>query len=351
MNAIFPNRIQHVQQKLKEHHLDACLIEDSVDLFYLTGLKMSAGKLLIYAQGALLLVDGRYFQVAKEKSGLPVEKDTMESLRTFCKKNGVKRCGFDGRHTSYDCFSSLKEALDLQLISSTPLFKTLRSIKEEKEIQAMKKSARLLWQGFKFLSTQLKTGVTEKELCKRFEIFCLEKGAEGMAFEPIVAFGKNSAMPHYHSQNTRLKAGDIVLIDIGCVLGGYNSDMTRVLFYKTPDPLLSKLYTIAKRAQRNALNLCRPGVTLRDLDKAARQVMAEENVEDLFVHGLGHGIGLECHEFPRVASIGEDKDRELEPGMVITIEPGLYIPGKGGVRYEDTIVITENGYVNFYPKS
>ncbi len=342
------SRIKILQQKLKDFNLDACLVETSVDLFYLTGLKLSVGKLLVHSTDALLLVDGRYLQAAKDKSPVPVVLDDLKEVTSFCKKHHIKQLGFDGRHTSYDHYLRLTHQELPKLVSKTDLFKLLRAVKSPEEIALMKKSAKLAWQGFEFVCTLLKKGVTEKELSVQFEIFCLERGAEKMAFEPIIAFGKNSAMPHYRSKNARLKSGDIVLVDIGVVLNGYNSDMTRVIFYKKPNPRLSKLYEITKEAQESALELCRPGVKLKEIDAAARKVMARENVEELFVHGLGHGIGLEAHEFPRVASQGDDKDFCLQPGMVITIEPGLYVPGKGGVRFEDTIAITETGYTNFY---
>jgi Xaa-Pro aminopeptidase len=241
------------------------------------------------------------------------------------------------------------EKLEVKLIPVTHSFKTLRAIKEKQEIVLMKKSAALLWKGFQFLRKALKKGVTEKELATRFEIFCLENGAERLAFEPIIAFGKNGAMPHYRSQNVKLKDGDAVLIDIGVVLNNYHSDMTRVVFYKKEDPYIRHLYDIVKRAQMSALKLCRPGTKFKELDLAARKIMREEGVEDLFVHSLGHGIGLETHEYPRIKFDNEDKDVVLESGMVFTVEPGLYVPGKGGVRYEDTIVITPTGYANFYP--
>jgi Xaa-Pro aminopeptidase len=147
-----------------------------------------------------------------------------------------------------------------------------------------------------------------------------------------------------------MKGGDIVLIDIGVIVEKYHSDMTRMLFYQKPDPELEKLHHINKSAHDAALLLCRPGTKIGMLDRAARDVMAKHGVEALFVHSLGHGIGLETHEYPRIKWDGEDKDLLLQPGMVFTVEPGLYVPGKGGVRYEDTILITEAGYENFYPE-
>ena len=343
------SRIVRLQKELKG--VDACLIEEPLDLFYLTGLKLSAGRLLVHPKEVLLLVDGRYLQMAKEKSSLKVVQDTPEKLLDFCKRNQVKHLGFDGGHTSYDRYAHLSNQQVFKLIPATKCLKTMRVIKESAEIVLMKKSAQLLWKGFQFLRKSLKKGVMEKELSKRFEIFCLEHGADRLSFEPIIAFGKNGAMPHYRSQNAKLKEGDAVLIDIGVVLDNYHSDMTRMVFYKKEDPDIRRLYDITRRAQMAALKLCRPGVTFKELDVAAREVMRQEGVEELFVHSLGHGIGLETHEYPRIKFDNEDKDVILESGMVFTVEPGLYVPGKGGVRYEDTIAITPKGYTNFYPES
>ena len=346
--------MKHLQSALKEEKLDACLIEQPLELFYFTGLKLSAGRLLVHSKDVLLLVDGRYLQIAEEKFPDETSLDSSEKFLSFCKAHRVRNLGFDGRHTSYDHFLRLKSwqkkaDMEVTLIPSTPFFKDARAIKDRDEVQKLQKSAALLWKGFQFIRASLKKGIKEKDLSKQFEIFCLERGADCLSFEPIVAFGPNSAMPHYRSQNTQLKEGDIVLIDIGVSVDNYHSDMTRVLFYKKENAYLRRLYEITKRAQQSALKLCRPGVKIKQLDLAARQVMCEEKVEDLFVHSLGHGVGLEVHEFPRIKFDSEDKDVELKSGMVFTLEPGLYVPNIGGVRYEDTILITPTGHKNFYP--
>lgn len=346
-------RLKRLQNALKKGKLDACLIEQSLALFYFTGLKLSAGRLIVHSADTLLLVDGRYLQVAEKKSPCPTSLDSPETFLSFCDSHRIQSLGFDGRHTSYDHFLRMqhwqkKNETTIKLVPSTSLFKHVRAIKDKDEIQKLQKSAALLSKGFRFIRASLKKGIKESELSKKFEIFCLGLGADELSFEPIIAFGPNSAMPHYRSQETRLKEGDVVLIDIGVSVDNYHSDMTRVLFYKREDPYLRRLYEIVRRAHQNALKQCRPGVKIKQLDMAARQVMCEENVEDLFVHALGHGIGLEVHEFPRIKFDSEDKDVILESGMVFTIEPGLYVPNLGGVRYEDTILITPTGYKNFY---
>ena len=338
--------MKQLQQKLSCCELDAFLVERPLDLFYLTEMKLSCGKLLVTANECTLLVDGRYLQIAQEKSPCPSKLDGAGQLLKLCHAQGIKQLGFDGQHTSYDHFINLGKGLTL--VPASAYYKNMRAIKDESEILKMKKSAALLWEGFEYICALLKEGITERVVATAFEIFCLQKGADGLSFEPIIAFGANGAMPHYRSQDVALKTGDPVLIDIGVVVDSYHSDMTRVVFFKKEDPYVKQLYSIAKKAQRAALDLCRPGTTFGQLDEAARKVMREENVEELFVHSLGHGIGLETHEFPKIRFDGEDKDVALESGMVFTIEPGLYAPGKGGVRYEDTIVITPSGYENFY---
>lgn len=344
----FSERIEKLREDLARENLDACLVESPVDLYYLTGLSLSSGKLVVTPDGGHLFVDGRYLQIAHASAPVPAEKDAKEAVSA---KIRGKRVGFDAGRTSHSQFLRLSEYSALEWVVATSLFDRLRLIKDDFEIGQMQKSAALLWKGYEWILSALKVGVTEHAVSKGFEIFCLENGADGLAFEPIIAFGENSAMPHYRSQKVPLSKGDTVLIDIGVVREKYHSDMTRVHFFQGTDAELERLYAIAKESQKAALAHCKPGVRVGMLDEAARSVMQRENVEELFVHSLGHGIGLETHEFPRIRYDGAAKDVLLETGMVITVEPGLYIPGKGGVRYEDTVVVTANGYDNFYPES
>ncbi len=320
-------------------------MEDPLNLFYLTGMQLSSGKLLLSSQAALLLVDGRYVGAAQLQAPVPVQLEEKFSLTSFLKTHHLKKLLFDPTATSYARFLQLKEHRPLP---RAELFKTLRFVKDASEIAALKKSAALAWQGFEYIKKSLKVGVTEKELAKRFELFSLKNGADKLSFDPIIAFGAHGAMPHYRPGNTKLKEGDAVLIDIGVVLNHYHSDMTRVVFFKHKDPYLNSLYTLVKQAHKKALELCKPGTPLKALDHAARDVFKRENLEHLFIHALGHGIGLQTHEFPRIKEGGEEENTLLESGMVLTIEPGLYVPGKGGVRHEDTLVITPSGFTNFY---
>lgn len=345
---LFLERIKKLQKAVKAEGLDGCLVDDPVDLLYLTGLQLSLGALFVLPRKSCLFVDGRYFEVAKNSSPVPVQPLSIENKLAFLQ--GVKLLGFDGDHMSYSNFLQLKK-LKCKLVSKPELLRDLRLIKDVGEIGKMKRSAEFGYMAYLMLKGLLRPGVTEIELARELEIYCLKNGAEKMSFEPIIAFGKNSALPHHRSGETKLKINDIALFDLGVVLDKYCSDMTRVEFVGKPDPQLKKFYDVNLAAQKAALALCKPGVKLKELDLAARKVMAEAGLEKYFVHNLGHGIGLKVHEFPKIHKEGIHKDVVLEPGMAITIEPGLYLPGKGGVRYEDTIIITPRGYTNLYPES
>ncbi len=335
---------------MAEKGWEVLFIEDPLDLFYLTGLKLSCGQLYVDPQGAHLFVDGRYLESAAKQAGFPVSLMEEDTVIAFLKHRSCKTIRCDGKKISHDRFLELQKKLGYPLSSEAGFLKTLRGIKSKEEIKKLQKSADLLYQGFLYLKKQLKVGIQEKELASLFEIFCLKHGADGLSFAPIIAFGAHSAMPHYRAGRGVLRKGDIVLMDLGVLLEGYHSDMTRVLFFGKKDPFLNRIQEIVREAKLAAFKLAKPGTRIGALDEAALRVFDAYGVRENYLHSLGHGVGLEIHEFPRVSFKGEDKDTLLEEGMVITIEPGLYFSGKGGVRDEDTIVITKNGYHNFYGK-
>lgn len=352
--SVSKQRIKKLQKLLIKAKADGCLIDDPLSLFYLTGLKLSAGELYVGKKSCQLFVDGRYIQAAKEKSNIPVALSSEEAKQKFFQKAKYKTFAFDSSNTSYD------RSLHLQALGRrrkwvlkplANLLKEIRGLKDSSELICIRNSAQHLWKAFEHIKKLLKPGITEKELALEFKIFGLKNGADSVGFEPIIAFGENSAFPHYRSGERKLKKNDLVLMDLGLVVDQYHSDMTRVVLYGNVDPTLKKIYQVVRRAHAVALKLCKPGAYLKDLDLAAREEMKKDQLESYFVHGLGHGVGLEIHEFPKISKEGKDKNVRLEKGMVITIEPGLYLPGKGGVRWEDTIIITSNGYENLYPES
>ncbi len=340
-------RIAKLQEKLKNSPCEAFLIEEQTDLYYLTGFSLSAGALLVEEESACLLVDARYFELCQKTSPVPV---LLSSENPLNKRIGEKRLGFSTNSTTYERYLALKK-LKIALKGIANPVQSLRLIKDQEEIHLMRQTARLGCLGFDFLCAHLKEGITELELAVELEIFWKRKGAKALAFDPIVAFGKNGSMPHYRAGKTALQKGDAVLLDIGVNLQHYNSDMTRVVFFGEPSKKILEIYSIVLEAQLAALKLCRPGTTVRELDLAAREVIAAKNYGAHFTHSLGHGIGLEVHEAPGIRSTGNEKDLCLEEGMAITIEPGIYLPDVGGVRIEDTVIITRTGHENLTERS
>lgn len=339
-----------LQKDIQTRGLDVLLIEDPLDLFYLTGLTLSTGSLYVSAKEAHLFVDGRYIEQATKCAGFPVSLSQEENIRRFLKSLSPKKIGCDGKKISYDHFLELQAKGRFPLESQSAVFKKLRAVKNKEEIKKLQKSADHLYEGFLYIKKKLKSGIEEQELAHLFEIYCLKQGADCLGFSPIIAFGPHSAMPHYRAGKAKLAKDQIVLMDLGVVVDGYHSDMTRTFFFGKKDPFLKKAREIVREAKKAALELLRPGMRAGALDEAAIRVFEAYGVREHYLHTLGHGVGLEIHEFPRLSHKGEDKDVILEEGMVVTVEPGLYFSGKGGIRDEDTFVITKTGYHNFYGK-
>ncbi|MDX8430820.1 MAG: Xaa-Pro peptidase family protein [Candidatus Algichlamydia australiensis] len=330
------SRIKKFQQTLSD---GAYLIEDPTQIFYLTGIKLSLGRLLITKRGYKLFVDGRYIEECKKK--LPghvfprVEKKLAEKLY------------FDPAVTTYTNYLLNKKLCKTLKTKKNPVDR-MRWVKDADELVAMRKSAKLLWECYQALVKKLKVGVTEIEMARAFEIIALQKGAEGLSFEPIIAFGENTSKPHYHPGNVKLKVNDVVLFDLGVMKEGYASDMTRCHLRGKVSSQIQEMEKVVKQAAKAAIALCKPGVPIGELDKAARAVMHEAKLEKYFLHTLGHGIGLEVHEGFRIHHQGDDAKVLLEPGMVFTIEPGLYVAGVGGIRHEEMIVVGKKGPENLF---
>ncbi len=320
-----------------------CFIEQTADLFYLTGLALSKGRLYVCPKESILFVDGRYFDRAKKEAPCSVKLwDEQKNIRE-------KRIGFDSTAVSYEGYLALKRDFpSVEWVPTPNPVKQLRAIKDAKEIASLRKAAQVTWRGYQKVIESLKEGISEEELALEFEIFCRKNGASGLSFEPIIAFGEHSAYPHYRAGKSRLRRGEVVLVDVGAVVDHYYGDMTRIFYFGKPDPQIVELEEIVKRVQKRAIAQVKPGVEIGKLDQIVRDEFLKCNVKQLYNHSLGHGIGLEAHEFPRIKFDGEDRDVLLEPGMVFTIEPGLYQPGVGGVRIEDMILVTETGHENFF---
>lgn len=335
---------------------DALLIEHPINLKYLTGLELSKGRLLVTSQTADLIVDGRYTEFCQQQSLYSVHLWEEHTLKELLISSLIHHLGFDSHTTSYQDFLQLKknshdifkqQGIEIELIPLESPIQKLRMIKDPEEIELLRQAARLGYEGYEFVQSQLQEGITEIELALELEFFWKKKGAKGLAFEPIIAFGANSSMPHHRAAKTPLQQGMPVLIDIGVNWHGYHSDMTRVVFFGAPPSPLLEIYAIVEEAKQAALALCRPGTLVGDLDQAARHVINSYGYADAFTHSLGHGIGLDVHEAPIIRTKNLYSQLPLLPGMTLTIEPGIYLPQIGGIRLEDTILITSDSYENF----
>jgi Xaa-Pro aminopeptidase len=339
------DRMDHLQKRLSEWNIDTLLVENPVDLFYLTQLKLSKGRLWVMKGQTTLCVDGRYFDVAKKAAPCPV------SLWVKGKEvPQVGRVGFDSCYTSVANLEKLKAespAASWRPIAQ-PLLKQ-RLIKDQHELHLLREAAKITWEGIQHIRSQFAEGISEEELALEFEFFVRKKGAAGLAFDSIIAFGENCAYPHHRTGQKRLKKNEAILIDVGVVYQNYCSDVTRVFFFGEPNPEVVRMLDIVRAADRAArLKVC-AGAVVGSIDQAARDVMKQHGVESLFTHGLGHGLGLEAHESPFLRVDGDDQAMALQLNMVITIEPGLYRIGVGGVRYENTGIVTKNGFESLYP--
>lgn len=336
-------RIKKVQQIINDAACELFLVDHPLNLYYLTGISLSAGKMFVWRdKEPILIVDNRYYEMCLRNTNFHVEQ--AEKFKIEDALQGVSRLAFDSENTCYQSYLNLQKLLkNIQLVPlNNPLLK-IRCIKEEREIQYLREAAALGKRGYEHVRGLLKEGVSEKTLAIELEIFWKTQGGEGLAFEPIIAFGENSAMPHYRAGDTPLKAGDTVLMDMGVKWKGYHSDFSRTLFWGDPPSKMKEIYSIVQEAQTRAIKACRPGLLIGDLDDIARGYITERGFGEQFLHSLGHGVGLEIHEWPILRNKDPYCDQPLQEGMVITIEPGIYIPGMGGVRIEDMIHITSEG--------
>lgn len=343
---IYENRLKKVRNEIQAMNCDALLVEDTLNLYYLTGIQVSLGRLLVKKNAAIFIVDNRYYELCKNIPFLQVvmsEKTPFESTL-----NDIATLVFDAETTTYQNYLNLQKlAKDkTALVPVKNLVQKIRSIKDAQELVLMREAAVLGWKGFEYIQALLKDDIKEIELAAELEIFWKKSGSQGVAFEPIIAFGSNSAMPHYRASEARLQRGDTVLIDIGVKWKGYNSDMSRTLFWGQPKNPMLQVFDIVAEAQQRALALCKPGTLIKELDDAARAYITNKGYGSNFLHSLGHGVGLEIHEWPLIRKSDPYQNIPLVEGMVITIEPGIYLPGIGGVRIEDTVAITSTGHEN-----
>ena len=341
MNGSFNHqRITTLQSNLGKD-LSFFYLTHPLDLFYFTGLDLSTGILIISEHEAKLLVDPRYIAKAKLLTGITVIP-LAEKESHLPKADSLNKIGFVSKRTTVSEYFDFPPVLREFLTPIDPLISEIRSIKDPDEIKLLMRAAKISEMAFLATREKLHSGISEKELASAYLSHATSQGASGGSFSPIVAFGKNSAYPH-HRAGDSLFQEELVLFDLGVMAEAYASDMTRCDLTHNQNALLAEDYKIVKEAYEIAFSLAKVGACVSDLDLAVKAYLKKWDREQLFTHSLGHGIGLEVHEYPRLHSKGPDCAVILKENMVITIEPGLYRAGLGGIRLENTVLITSKG--------
>jgi Xaa-Pro aminopeptidase len=349
-------RIEKFRDNLDKATIDAGWIIRPENRFYLSGYKArdsqldeSSGSLLVGRDSLVLLTDSRFIEeAARQAEGFQVERVEGDFSKAFSKvvaRNGCRKIGFENDYLTWGMHAKASAELEkldppTKLVPLEGDVEKLRRVKDAQELAAMEASARMIAGVLDAVIEWIKPGMTEREVAWHLAKLANEAGAEGLSFPSIIASGPNSSLPHAVPSGRRLVEGEPLVMDVGVILGGYCSDMTRTVFIGEPADPFKMVYSVVRRAQKAALDVLRAGVVARDVDRVARKVIEEAGFGDYFGHGLGHGVGLAVHEAPR---LNPHDSTVLEEGMVVTVEPGIYLPGKGGVRLEETVVVEAQG--------
>ncbi|MFH1092154.1 MAG: Xaa-Pro peptidase family protein [Pseudomonadota bacterium] len=342
-------RLAKLRRGMKKAGLAALLVSRPENRRYLSGftaadsqLDESSGFLLITRGRQILLTDFRYlYQGRKEAPGYEIIIYLQGSAKTaagLMKRWRIKRLGFEEDYLTCKVHRLLKEEVGDGALEPAQLVEKLRVIKDQAEVKNITRAVKLteaaLAQTFKFL----KPGLTEKEAARYLEGAMISLGAEGPAFETIVASGPNAALPHAVPTGRKIRAGETIIFDCGAKFSGYGADMTRTVVLGQPPRWIKKIYQTVRRAQLEAVRAIKPGVKASDIDDLARKIISQAGYGDHFGHALGHGVGLATHEAP---SLSKTSPAVLEPGMIVTVEPGIYLEGRGGVRLEQMVLVTD----------
>ncbi len=346
MNPTLHARHERLRSLLAERELDAFVVLDRSNAHYFTRFRSTYSILVIDGGRATLITDARYGEMAE--SALPgfdivVQPTTgsQEFLRAWFRKRGYRRIGHETSITVGELESLRGYTRPARLVRAHDLPMALRRVKDAEELRHIRKAVRLADRMMEAAMALLVTGADERTISRRIRFLSEELGGEGESFPNIVASGRNSSRPHHQPGRRKLRAGDPVTIDLGAIVDGYCSDLTRTPVLGRVSRRFEKIYEVCLGANQAAIKAIRPGLTGREVDAVAREFIATAGYGEYFGHGLGHGVGIDIHEEPRLSP--RANDYRLEAGNVVTIEPGIYIPGFGGVRIEDYLVLEPNG--------
>ena len=360
--SLLDARLRAVRGHLDRLDLDAIVVTHLPHLFYLANVRASAGILVVTPTGGSLIIDFRYRTVVKEllaagagPSGfrqVDVEASYEETLLRVAREAGWSRIGIEGDHLSVRRWQWLDGALEAVLLATVGIVEQIRMRKDDHEVATLRAAGAMLAPVAARVVAAVGAGCSERDIAACIERALRDAGFERPAFDPIVAGGPNGALPHAQPTDRRLAAGDLVILDFGGVHQGYCVDLSRTVCVGRAGAEALRLYEAVRAGRAAALDAVRPGIRASGVDAAAREVLAERGLAEAFGHSTGHGLGLELHELPRIgrprtesdAGPQDTEDPLLLPGMVFTVEPGVYVPGVGGVRIEDDVLVTDDGY-------
>jgi Xaa-Pro aminopeptidase len=352
MTALAPmdvaGRLPRLRERMTEAGCDALLVTHLTNIRYLTGFTGSAALLLVLADDVVFVSDGRYRDQAAEQlaaSGIAAQIEitpTEQDVRLAAAARGIARVGLEASHVSWSAKRryATKVFDGATLVATDGLVEALRGVKDDGEVTRIEAACRIADDALAAVLPRLRDEPLEHEFALELDFTMRRLGANDVSFDTIVASGPNGAKPHARPGDRRVREGDLVVIDFGALLDGYHSDMTRTVSIGEPSATQRRMDEVVRAAQAAGVAAVRPGVGGADVDRVCRDVIGEAGWGDAFLHGTGHGVGLDIHEEPRVSTTST---ATLEPGHVVTVEPGVYLPEHGGVRIEDTVVVTTGG--------
>jgi Xaa-Pro aminopeptidase len=336
-------RRRRLAERLSDLEADALLVTSLPNVRYLTGFSGSNGQLVLTKSEGVFLTDGRYVEQSRHEvpdlRRSPYSGDFSSAFAKACSSLGAKRVAFEAEHLSYRGFEELSETA-IELVPTSGEVEQLRLVKDADETEQIEAAQAIADHAFEAFVRELRTGMTEREAALVLDTEMRRGGADGPSFDTILAFGENAAEPHHHPSDRPLERGDVVKMDYGCVMAGYHSDMTRTVAFREPKPEIKEIYEVVLGAQRAGVEAVRSGITAGKVDRVVRDLVKAAGYGSAFTHPLGHGVGLQIHEGPMLRS---GSTEVLPEGAVVTVEPGVYVAGVGGVRIEDMVEVTADG--------
>jgi Xaa-Pro aminopeptidase len=344
-SPVYKDRLKKCRTLLKKTGADALLLTHDTDFYYLTGFTANESAVIVTQKDVHIITDSRFEMESAREVGwatIWMRRGMLnDEIVTVCKKAKVKKLAVQGDHITLNDHAELNRRLrGVKLVSDFGICGAMRLIKTPADISALKKAIKVAEDAFAATKKTIKVGQTETDMAARLEYEMRKRGASCPAFGTIVAEGANGAVPHAIPGTRKVKKGSAILFDWGARVGRYNSDLTRMVFVGSIPRKIEEIYKIVLEAQLAGIDAVKPGVRMCDVDTVSRDIIKKAGFGERYTHGLGHGLGLDVHEAPSLSWRSKEK---LVPGMVVTVEPGIYLPGIGGVRIEDDIVVTPRG--------